>query len=220
MAWGVCIGRAALLASATILLGGCVAAIPIASTYIARTVASAGTSSEVEVEFPSKDGKSAGPQALPPTKKVAVWPGDQREVLFAEKLQARGNFTAVATPTAVSAILAEARIPADMKQLTAQEQADAFALVCRRTGAGLVLGERQLGREPDKAALFSFSRNNKTGNAADLLAYSCEKHAVIWQDTMSLSAGLANISKLNPAGAEAWANRVQQAMGYSAVAAN
>lgn len=196
------------------------AVVPAATVMVAHLAARPSSSSAVEVQFPSKDGKALPPPSLPQAKKLAVWPGDQREVMFAQKLQESGKFATVTSPASVSAVLIENRIPTDLAQLTAQDQASAFGMVCKRTGAALVLGARQQGPKFN-SNLFSFSRANIT-YSTELLAYSCDRHELIWRDTMELVVGAGggpnNAAEMSRAGAQAWAERVEQAMGYSSVA--
>lgn len=184
-----------------------------------KTVQLSGGGS-AEVQFPSKDGKTLPPEPLPHVGKVAVWPGDEVEVAFAQRLQTSGKFAAVASPAVVSSALSETRTPADLKQLTDQEQAGAFNVVCHRTGAGLVLGARRAGASVNNN-VFSLSRSNVT-YTAELFGYACDKRQMVWHDTISLvveqGSSTANNAELNRISADAWAERIEQATGLPSIA--
>src|SRR5581483_4585736 len=100
-----------------------VAGVAATGFIVYKTVQVAGGGS-VDVEFPGKDGKSAA-QPLPAMRRVAVWPGEQDEVKFSQRLQSSGRFAAVVAPSAVSTLLAGAHTPTDLKQMTDKEKGDA-----------------------------------------------------------------------------------------------
>ena len=213
------IGRATLLATISVVLGGCVAAIPAASVAVARLSPGLFKNSSIEVKFPSKENKALPPQPLAQAKKVAIWPGEQREVLLAERLQNSGKFTSVTSPATVSGILGESRTPTDLSLLTNADQATSFGMICRRTGANLVFGARQEGRTAN-SSLFTFSQ--AITHSAELLTYSCDKHEVIWRDAMAVIVGTGGgpdtPTEMAKVSADAWAERILQAMGYSSTA--
>ena len=150
---------------------------------------------------------------LPAFRRVAVWPGDEGDVRFAERLQSSARFSSVAAPAAVSAILADAKTPIDLKQLTEQEKAEAFELVCKRAKVEFVFAAVSLGASENNNS-FSFSRANVT-YTADLLGFSCAQHQIVWRDQMALvldvGGSVSNASEMNRAGGDAWADRVLQA---------
>ena len=221
--------RAAPLGMAFVLslgLYGCIAAVaplmPLIGAGMAafsgfemyKSVQLAGGGS-VDIEFPGKDGKTNPPQSIAPVRRVAVWPGDEGDVHFAERLQSSGKFSVVIAPASVSRILSEAKQPADLKQMTEQEQGEAFEAVCHRGRVDLVFGARPLGASTDTNA-FSFSRANVTYKA-DLLGYSCTMKTIVWRDQIALVVNLGgsvpNTGEMNKAASDAWADRVFEAMG-------
>lgn len=200
---------------------GCVAAgIPIMmgamsgfSIYKTVQLSSGGT---VHVEFPGKGGQTTPPEPISPVRRIAVWPGDEGDVHFAERLQQSDKFDAVASPATVSAILVETKTPSDLKQLTNQEQSNSFNIVCQRTGSELLFAARPLGALMNQNS-FSFERANITVKA-DLLAYSCTKHEIVWRDQMALvmevGSATGDTAEMTKVGADAWANRVLAAMEH------
>jgi hypothetical protein len=183
-------------------------------TYKTVQLSSGGS---VQIDFPGKDGKTAPPQPLAPGRRVAVWPGDEGDVDFAQKLQSSGKFETVVGPASVGRILADAKQPSDLKQMTDQEQSDAFSAVCRSAKVDLVFGSRSLGTSSNTNS-FSMSRATVTAKA-DLLGYSCAQHTIVWRDQIALVMNLggnstqSSSSELNQAVADAWADRVFEAMG-------
>ncbi len=213
--------RALPLVLVSALLGGCVAPIVgiamgamVSGFQIYKTVQLANGGS-VGIEFPGKDGKTAPVQPLPSFKSVAVWPGDEGDVRFAERLQTSGRFKPVAAPAAVSAILAETKTPSDLRQLTESEQTDAFDRVCRRARVEFIFAAKAEGASENDNA-FSLSAANVT-YSADLLGYHCGQHQIVWRDKIALvvkvGGSVANTSEMLHASGDAWADRVLQAIG-------
>lgn len=165
----------------------------------------------IEIQFPGKDGKTSPPPPMPDVHRVAVWPGDQGDVRFAERLQSSGRYSVVA-PAAVSTILTDAKLPTDLRQLTNQEQDAAFETVCHRAKVDFVFAARPLGASSN-TNMFSFSSANATFTA-DLLGYQCGQHAIVWRDKIALvvksGQSPANESEMLQASGDAWADRVLQ----------
>jgi hypothetical protein len=205
-----------------VCLSGCIAAaLPLAFAGMAasgfmayKTIQLAGGGS-LEIEFPGKDGKTVPPQPLPAFRHVAVWPGDEGDVRFAERLQSSARFSSVVAPAAVSAILADTKTAVDLKQLTEQEKGEAFDRVCQRAKVEFIFASTSQGASENSNS-FSFQRANIT-YTADLLGYSCAQHKIAWRDQMALvidvAGSVSNTAAMNRAGADAWAERVFQAMG-------
>jgi len=171
----------------------------------------------VHVEFPGKDGKTQPPTPLPPVRKVAVWPEGKGDVMFADRLVATNRLT-VAPPATVSAVLAETHTPAVLNQLTEQEKRAAFDMICRRAKTELIFASLPLGTSSDQNS-WSFARATITLKY-EILAYSCTRHAVVSDDQI---AAVIEVGDKTPSGAEinkimadAWADRVLQAMSGSA----
>lgn len=204
-------------------LSGCVAAalVPLAasvgavglSTYKLVQTESGGS---VGVDYPKgPDGKVKPPGALAPAVRLAVWPGDESTVRFAEKLEQVGRFK-VTAPATVTARLADVNVPADLNKMTDGERDGAFDIVCKRFGVELVFAERGRGIRQNTNML-SLSRATVTSDI-DFLAYSCASHALVWTDHMTLVVGLSEShqptnSELAEVAGDAWADRVMQAMG-------
>lgn len=198
------------------LVGVGMGALTIFQTY--KTVQLAGGGS-VEIAFPGKDGKTAPVQPLAPVHRVAVWPGDEGDVHFAERLQGSGKFASVVAPASSARILTEAREPVDLKQMTQQEQGVALDALCRRAHVDLVFGSIALGASENDNS-FSFSSANVT-YTSDLIGYSCAEHTIVWRDHIALiihvGGSVSSTSEMNRAGADAWAERVFAAMGSAPV---
>jgi len=180
--------------------------------YKSVQLASGGS---VEIEFPGKDGKTSPPQPLAPVRRVAVWPGDEGDVAFAQRLQGSGRFATVVAPASVFQILTDVKGSADLKLMTEEEEGKVFDTLCQRSKVELVLASKSLGASTNDNA-FSFSRATVTAKA-DLLAYSCSQRAIVWRDqiilVMKLGGGsTSSSSELNKAGADAWADRIFSAM--------
>jgi hypothetical protein len=169
----------------------------------------------VRIEFPGKDGKPSPPPPLEEFRRVAVWPSDEGNVRFAERLRSSGRFAEVVAPAAVSEILASGKVQFDLRQLTEAEQGDAFELVCRRAKVEFVFGSVARGASSNDNG-FSFSRANIT-YIADLLGYSCTRKKIVWRDQIALivelGSSMGNTSEMLHASGDAWADRVLTARG-------
>lgn len=197
-------------------LGGCAAvAIPLTAAEVgiggfqAYKLVETSTGGSVGVAFPKKDGKEVAPRPLPVVQRVAVWPDDETEVFLAEKLMAAKHFDVV-TPNRVRAILTEAKITTNINGLTTREQISAFRLVCRHSGADLVLASRDAGSVTRHNGL-SFARPQKISKSA-LLAYSCARRRLIWHDEMTLVVEIGDKMPLSgdieKVAGDAWAGRI------------
>jgi hypothetical protein len=179
-----------------------------------KTIQLAGGGS-VEIAFPGKDGKTAPAQPLPSFRRVAVWPGDEGDVRFADRLQSSARFASVTAPAAVSTILADAKTPVDLKKLTEQEKEEAFAHVCQKARVEFIFASVSQGASANSNVL-SFESSNVTVTA-DLLGYSCTQHRIVWRDQMALvlhmGSSISNTSAMSQAAADAWADRIFEAMG-------
>jgi hypothetical protein len=206
------------------LLSGCLAVaaplMPVLSlgmaafsgfeTYKTVQLANGGS---LSIEFPGKDGKTAPPAPIPKATRIAVWPGDEGDVHFADRLGAAG--LQVSSPATVAAALAVEKLPAALKDMTLADQAEAFAAACRRTRAELLFASVSEGTSSNTNS-FSFSSANVTLKAR-LLAFSCAAHGTIWQDEIVLVLVVGGKTpsghEINVAASDAWADRVLQAMG-------
>jgi hypothetical protein len=166
----------------------------------------------VSIAFPGKDGKAAPAQPLPLVRGVAVWPENEGEVLFAERLSKSGRYD-VTPPARVSVILADSKITRNLKELTQAEQTAAFNTVCKVSAAEMVFADRSLGTSSDQNN-FSVSRANIT-STVELLAFSCAQQTVVWREQMALIVELGgkvpSTGEIMQVAADAWADRVMQA---------
>jgi hypothetical protein len=197
-------------------LAGCAAAaIPLTAAQVgiggfeAYKLVGTSTGGSVGVAFPKKADKEIPPQPLPSIRRVAVWPDNEDEVHFAEKLMASKRFDVV-TPGHVRVILNDAKISANLNELTATEQATAMNTVCRRSKADMVLASRDAG-SVSKANGLSFTNAQKiTKN--DLLAFSCAQKTIVWRDQMTLIVEIGDKTpstvEIAKVAGEAWANRI------------
>jgi hypothetical protein len=179
-----------------------------------KTVATPSGGSVV-IQFPSKDGKAEPPPALPAAQRVAIWPGDEAEVTFANRLSASGKYKVI-PPATVSALLQKNGIDSDLRKLTDDEQQAAFETICRDKKAEQVLASHSLGETQNKSVRYAYTT---AVFKADLLAFSCRDHAITWRDQIALTTEtsgnhIASAQEINQAGADAWADRIMQAEGY------
>ena len=204
-------------------LSGCVAAaIPLYYAASAGIAAYSGftvyksvqltSGGSVSVASQGKDGKAAPAQPLPVVRRVAVWPENEGEVLFSEHLTKSGRYD-VTPPARVSVILADAKIPRNLNELTQAEQTTAFNTVCKVSGAEMIFADRTLGTSADQKN-FSLSRANIT-STVELLAFSCAQQTMVWRDQMALIVELGgkvpSTGEMMQVAADAWADRVMQA---------
>jgi hypothetical protein len=103
-------------AAVPLMMGASVGVAALSGFELYKVVQLEGGGS-ARIEFPGKDGKTAPPQPLPAFRRAAVWPGDEGDVRFAERLQSSARFSSVVAPAAVSAILADTKTAVDLKQL-------------------------------------------------------------------------------------------------------
>jgi hypothetical protein len=192
------------------------AAIPLTAAEVglggfqAFKLVQTATGGSVGVSFrQDKDGKEIPPAALPPAKKVAIWPSDQVEMNLAEDLIHARQFEVV-TPGKVRVILANAEISQNIKDLTDQEQLAAFSIVCRKTRSDLVLAARDEGSVTRGNSL-SFSSAEKVSKD-ELMAFSCPRRAVVWRDQMTWKVELGDktpsTTEISKVGGDAWGARI------------
>lgn len=169
----------------------------------------------IKVEFPGKGGKPAPAPALAPVRRVAIWPANEGNVQFAERLQRSGRFSQVLAPAAVLPILADLKIASDLRQLTEEEHGAAFGRICHQTKVEFLFASVAHGASSTDNS-FSFSRANVT-YSADLLGYSCTQQKIVWRDQIALvielGSSVPNTSEMLHASGDAWADRVFEAMG-------
>lgn len=200
-------------------LAGCAAAaIPLTVAQVgiggfeAYKIVGTSTGGSVGISFPKKDDKEIPPKPLPLVRRVAVWPDDQDEVHFAEKLMASKRFDVV-TPGHVRVILNEAKISSNLNELTPREQGTALATVCRRAKADLVLASLDAG-SVNKSNGLSFINSQKISKS-DLLAYSCAQKTIVWQDRMTLIVEVGDKTpstvEIAKVAGDAWADRIIKA---------
>lgn len=216
-------GAVGLSLCAAFALSGCVAAaIPIMLAATVGATALEGfalyktvqTSSggSIKVAFPGKDGKETLPQPLPIIRKVAVWPGDEGDVHFADRLAKSGRFDVI-PPSTVSVALANENVTSNLRLLTEDEEIKAFAVACRDTKVEFIFASRSLGASSD-TSVFSFSRANVTYKA-ELLGFSCDQNAIVWRDQIALiveiGAKIPSDAEINAAASDAWADRILEA---------
>lgn len=209
-------------------LSGCVAAalVPVVvgvaggglSAYKLVQTESGGS---VGINFPvGADKKTLPPEPLSVVHGIAVWPGDQSEVRFAQKLEQAGRFKVVA-PASIRAAFTDVNMPTDLNEVTDEERDNTFAVVCRRMRVDLVFAKRSLGTTQNEN-MFSFSRANVTSKI-DLMGYSCAKKQIVWKDQMTLvidvgASHMPTQNELAEVAGDAWADRVTQAMKESVAA--
>ena len=204
-------------------LSGCVAAaIPLYYAASAGIAAYSGftvyksvqltSGGSVSVAFEGKDGKAAPAQPLPLVRRVAVWPENEGEVIFAERLTKSERYD-VTPPGRVSSILMDAKITRNLNELTQAEQTNAFNTVCKVSGVEMVFADRTLGTSSDQNN-FSLSRANIT-STVELLAFSCAEQKMVWREQMALIVELGgkvpSTGEMMRVAADAWADRVMQA---------
>ena len=208
----------------SVCLSGCVAAalLPLASAVSIGSAAFTGfqaykavqtmSGGSVTVAFPSSGGKVVPAQPLPAMRRVAIWPGDEIEVVLAEQLQRSGRY-AVEPPATVQAAMTDLKLPTDLNQMTDEERDGAFAAVCQHMRVDFVFAAQSEGSEAHDNSL-SFSRSNVTSEVK-LLGYSCPARQVTWQDDMALIADVGSHqptrNELAEAAGGAWADRVLNA---------
>jgi len=205
-----------------VAFSGCAVAIPLYYAASAGITAYSGftlyksvqlaSGGSVSVAFEDKDGNAAAPQPLPVVRHVAVWPENEVQVLFAERLSKSGHYD-VTSPARVSVILMEEKVARNLSELTQAEQTTAFDTLCKASGVEIVFVDRSLGTFSDQNN-FSLSRSNVTSKA-ELLAFSCEQQKVVWREQMALivAAGgkVPSTGEVMQVAADAWADRVMQA---------
>lgn len=129
--------------------------------------------------------------------RVAVWPGypegDEVENAFADKIGSR--FTAM-NPGAVTAIIGEAHLNADLTNATDAALIPRFSAVCKRTRSELLFAGRA-------AAHLAF----------DALAFDCKARRVVWDERLSVTGTVtrANQDQVTQLAGEVWAKRVLDA---------
>lgn len=208
--------RYGLLAVTVFGLSACAAAaIPLTAAeigvggYEAYKLVQTSEGGSVGVSFTQKDGKEVAPLPLPPSRRVAIWPGDEHEKYLAEKLIASKRFE-ITTPAKVRVILANANISTNIKDLTDSEQIAAFSVVCRKTKSDLVLAARDAGSVSHANGL-SFSPANRIATS-DLTAFSCGARTVVWRDELNLKIEIGDktpsTAEIAKVGGDAWANRI------------
>jgi hypothetical protein len=137
---------------------------------------------------------------------VAVWPGypegNEVENAFADKIG--GRFT-VMNPGAVTAVIGEARLNADLTNTTNSALIPRFSAVCKRTHSELLFAGRA-------AANLSF----------DALAFDCKSNQVVWDERLSITGTVtrANMDQVEHLAGEAWAKRVLDAEQLAATRAS
>lgn len=213
-----------VILAGSIGLSGCLAAaVPVMMAVSAAGVAASGfglfktvqttTGGAVRIGFGSADEKDVPPpDPLPAGRKVAIWPGDEKEVKLAERLSGTGRFD-VTSPSAVARTLASRDIPVDFRQLTASEQADGFQQVCRAHQVDLVLAAKDEGTSTS-SNFFSFNRANIT-QTFSLSAYDCRSGQVGWRDRMAVVMEMGGqtpaAGEVATIAGEAWAERLLDA---------
>lgn len=187
-------------------LPGCANAVMMAANIAAPALLASAADSvkpgPVRVVFQDKNGAEIALAPLPPAKRVAVWPGNQDEESFADKISSR--FT-VTTPGVVKALFASAHLAnTDLATVTNAELAEGFAVVCRKSNNDLVFADRSLG-----------------ANDTALLAYSCRSGSIVWNQELRFQGITSeNIAQAPELGVSEWARRVLDAESLGAQQAN
>lgn len=214
----------AMTATAALSLGGCLAAaVPIMLATTAAGTAFSGfaiykavqtsTGGRVRVAFGTGvEGEVPPADPLPMARRVAVWPGDEMQVKFAERMEASGRYEVV-TPGAVARTLAARQIPVILAQLTTEEKRQSMLTVCREHRADLIFAAQGEGVSTN-ANMFSFGRGTMTDNYG-LTAFDCRSEQFAWREKMAIVQEVG--STTTPAGevatiaGEAWAERILEA---------
>ena len=194
--------KLAILAGCLPLLTGCLAAVPLemaGNLLAAGAISSAAddykTAGAPSVVFRDKTGNVVPVEPLPPAKKVAVWPGDESEVHFADKIAARFDVT---TPGVVASMLAASKINPNLASALPAQRASVFQVVCTKTHADLVFASWETGRLK-----------------ADIVAYGCTQHSIVWDEQIELLAphGVTSdmVAQVQDMADTAWARRVLDA---------
>jgi hypothetical protein len=197
-------------------LAGCAGvAIPLTVAQVgiggfeAFKLVETGTGGSVAVAFPQKNGRTSAPEPLPLVRRIAVWPHGEDEVFLTERLVATRRFRVV-TPNRVHAILDHANITSNFDGLTGREQSAALRVVCRDTGAELVLAAHDAGTV-NRSNVLSFKRPKRI-TQWELVGFSCARRAVVWRDRMALVVTLGDhtpsTGKIMKVAGDAWADRV------------
>ncbi|OGG81039.1 hypothetical protein A3H77_00390 [Candidatus Kaiserbacteria bacterium RIFCSPLOWO2_02_FULL_56_11] len=210
------------LRMAALLLSFVFVAIPLYAPQAeaANAVIYKDFGNSVKIGFIGENGENEELKALPPARRIAIWPGESGELHMAEQFIASGQFD-VSTPSKVGGIATAAQISRDLKELTRGEQAEAFDLVCRETGTELVFATHNLGTGKSEG-LFSITYTTRV----DLVAFSCAEHSFVWETHMALVqrpiTRAASEDQLQSAAGDAWAERVISAknLGVQQVSSN
>lgn len=165
------------------ILSGCMA-LPVAmmaasygmigfSSYKLFQTATGGA---VKVGFDEKSFSTESRQALADLRKVAIWPGTEGEVRFAEVLQAGGK-VGVVSPATVQTAMRKRNLPDKIDLLTSGELAGTFQTICEDTGADGLVAFRITGSSANMNVV-SLDRANQTVNF-QMLVYSRAKRAIV-----------------------------------------
>jgi len=166
----------ALLISLCVLLGGCLAAIPLiqavslaASGAVVAKTYQTTTGGSVSIAFPEEIIPQDKKTFLTSIKKLAIWPDSQVEVQIAEVLQDAGQMMVV-TPSKTRILIRKLELSQRAGSMTKQEKILAFRAICDASGADALLALRSLGGKTNMN-MMSFNRaNHKSQN--EMLIYS------------------------------------------------
>ena len=189
---------AGLVFSAALLLNGCVAAIPL---MIATQAAGLGmgvfavtktvqlsTGGSVEMAIGDNEVPGQNERVLADISKLAVWPGDEGEVLTANKLEQSKAFDLIVTPSKVGRALSEANLDREIGNLTQAEMFQAFQTVCLKTGAEAIVAFKDLGME-GQANAWSFSRPS-LDYKGKIFIYALQPNQIIFSSAANLKMHL------------------------------
>lgn len=146
--------------------------------------------SQISVSF-----GTVAPQPLSEARTVAVWPQDEGEKIFAQRI-AQGAI--VYGPDQIVPILESVRI--NPRQVTDEQRLVGLNAICDKTRVERVYGGRNSKKE--SSTIFS----------VELFAYSCQEKSFTWLDKELLVAPGGPSPALESVAAVAWANRVLLAL--------
>ncbi len=189
-----------LLIPMTLILQGCVAALPVAllatsgfQTYKAIQTSTGGS---VEVRFQDSAAKGDEQRPVVSIKRLAVWPGGSVNVKLAELLQKNGSYE-VTTPNTVKTALEKTNNQSiTFDQLTENEKTQLFMQTGKTLGVDGILVYEERGGSSD-IKYWSFGRAEATTDFT-LRIVSPEIGKVIWVQDGQIVSKVG--SKVPPSG--------------------
>lgn len=166
---------------------GCVAALPLAYSLAAASYAMGGfavyksvqmtTGGEAEVRFKKAKLSAEDQKALSSIKRLAIYPGSQKNVKLAEALGKSGKFDII-TPYSVQKALPDTATVADIKQMTEQEKRSYALKLCNDLNADGIFIYSEGGHSYD-TSYWSLKRSEAIVKF-QASVFSVEHDGIIW----------------------------------------